>query len=114
MSHPYNIILISLAIFLIVQGVTYAYQIAKTPVAHGHTYTSVMTGSLMIASGATFALYIILDWAGEIEDLWPALFVPGGVLLLVGSAMAISQAFKHKNEVDKKNEIEETGAFDKE
>lgn len=114
MSHPYNIILISLAVFLIVQGVTYAYQIAKTPVAHGHTYTSVMTGSLMIASGVTFALYIILDWANEIEQLWPALAVPTVVLILVGGAMAISQALKHKNEVGKKNEIEETGEFDRE
>lgn len=114
MQYPYSIILISLSVFLVVQGVTYAYQIAKTPVAHGHTYTSVMTGSLMIASGVTFALYIILDSADEIQQLWPALAVPTVVLVLVGGAMAISQAFKHKNEVTKKNEIEETGGFDQE
>lgn len=112
MSYPYNIIIISLGVFLIAQGVFYAWQINRTPTEHGATWLSVVTGSLMIAGGATFALYIFLDWAGQIEELWPVLFIPGGVLILVGGSMAIGQLSKQRNATHKKQDIEKTGEFD--
>jgi hypothetical protein len=85
------IILIGLALLLFVQGVTYAIQIKHTPVMHGYTYLSVMTGTLIIDVGATFALYILFENFGILEQVWPALGVPTAVLIIVGGSMAIAQ-----------------------
>lgn len=105
LPYPYNYVLYSICLMLIVFGINYAYQIKHTPVRHGKTYTSVVTGTIVIAIGSAFILYVVFDYYNLIETLWPWVFTGFGVLVGVGFWMAAFQFFKGRDEKKRGDDI---------
>lgn len=112
MESSINTVLIYLAIFFHLQGWNYAIQILHQPTEHGWTWTSVGTGTSMIAVGEMFAIFVLYHF--DSLTIIPILFVPPIVLLLFGIPMAITQIFKKLSEDRQSKKINETHDFDQE
>lgn len=86
------ITLIILAIFIHLGGWIYAIQIYHTPTEPGWTWSSVGTGSWMIA--ITEILALVLLYLFDLVMLPSLIIIPIAVLVLIGSPMAILQIYK--------------------
>lgn len=84
-------VLAGLAAILHLQGWVYAIQILHQPNEHGWTWTSVGTGSGMIAVGEMFAIFILYHFNSL--TLIPTVVVPPTVILLLGIPMVTLQIF---------------------
>jgi hypothetical protein len=89
-------VLIGLAAVLHLQGWIYAIQILHQPNEHGWTWTSVGTGTSMIAIGEAFAIFILYHFNSL--GLIPAIVVPITVPFLLGIPMVTLQIFKKVKE----------------
>lgn len=102
-----QLILGGLSLYLLGQGIIYGWQIRVTPVEPGYTWLSVATGTLMVAAGQMFAIFVLYHFGRP--DL--AILVPPIGLLLLGVPMAAFQIFKKWQINRKKDEIKEKRDF---
>lgn len=89
-------VLAGLAAILHLQGWIFAVQILHQPNEHGWTWTSVGTGTSMIAVGEIFAIFILYHFNSL--TLIPTVVVPITVPFLVGIPMITLQIFKKVKE----------------
>jgi len=104
-GHDFYVILIIIGITHQLLSWFYAWQIYLAPSPHGWTFVSVAVGTLIVAIGEMFGIFILYDF--DLLVMPWLLLVPLGFLLNAGIPMFVFQ-FSKKVIEDKRNSKLET------
>jgi hypothetical protein len=98
MEYSIGYVLGGIAIVFNALGWAYAAQIYLRPGPHGWTWVSVVVGTLIVSVGVMFSTFVVLVHFGQLEKLWPLLFLDPAALVVVGGPMVVFQVIKKLRE----------------
>lgn len=103
MPNSVLIIFVILGVFIHLGGWVFAIQIYHTPTEPGWTWSSVGTGTWMIAISEIMALVLLYQF--QLLQLLYLIIVPILALMLLGVPMAVTQIYKKRQSNQKINKI---------
>lgn len=111
MSNNALIIFLILGVFIHLGGWVFAIQIYHTPTEPGWTWSSVGTGTWMIAISEIMTLILLYQF--QLLQLLYLIIVPILALMLLGVPMAVTQIYKKRKVNQKINKINTRHDFSK-